>query len=92
MKLKELSREIKKLDIPDGIINLEGGRPSDAYCIDRIGKIFGQKKWEVYYSEKGGKYDSVLFESEDKACEYLYAIAKRIEGTYRKRASSKIKK
>lgn len=85
MKLKDLSVALKELDIPCGAIDLRGGLPDNAYCIDRIGKIWEPKKWEVYYSEKGGKYDSVFFDSEDEACEYLYRLAKGLEDSNRNR-------
>ena len=43
MKLKDLSVALKELDIPCGAIDLRGGLPDNAYCIDRIGTIWEPK-------------------------------------------------
>lgn len=78
MKIRDLKKVVSKMNIPRGAISFQGGFPPDAHCIARVGR-----KWEVYYSEKGQKTDQVFFDSEHDACEYLFAIAKKIEELYR---------
>ena len=74
MTRKELYKLLKEMDVP---ITLVGGLPDNAYTLDRAGKLWRPGKWEVYYSEKGNKYDSVFFDNEEDACDYLYEIAKK---------------
>ncbi len=85
MTRKELFALLKEMDVP---ITLEGGFPDNAYTLAKTGKLFRPGKWEVYYSEKGGKYGSVFFDREEDACDYLYEIARRESCTGKKEADS----
>lgn len=84
MTIRELYDRIEQMNIPSGYISLQGGFPDDAYVIRRIKKRGSAPQWEVYYSERGGKTAPVLFETEEAACDYLYARAKESEDYYRK--------
>ena len=78
MNRKELMEALEELDLTDRPICLEGV-PNDCWYVERVGKPWEPKRWEVYYSERGGKYESVFFESEEEAYDHLYEIAKRIK-------------
>lgn len=77
MTRQELEEALKELNIPKNSIRLEG-TPSDySVCIDEIETPGEPKKWEVYYVERGGKCDPILFDHEEDAYNYLYSIAKK---------------
>ena len=53
--------------------------PAYYYNIDEIGEIdqrvcleYIDSKWNVYYSERGKKFDLSIFDSEEEACQNLY--------------------
>lgn len=69
MTMQELIIRLKNVGIPDDSYSLTGGMPNDRYCIE---EVFG--KWQVYYSERGKKYQEKYFTSEEEACEFLYSI------------------
>ena len=76
MKIKELRKVANKMHIPPNCHNLNGGTPSDTYCLERI-----KKQWVIYYSERGKKNDMEYYDSQEKACEAFYRILKNIENT-----------
>lgn len=41
--------------------------PGETYCIEEK-----NNKWEVYYTERGTKFDIKEFYTENEACEYFY--------------------
>ncbi len=41
--------------------------PGESYCIEEK-----NNKWEVYYTERGTKFDIKEFYTENEACEYFY--------------------
>lgn len=43
--------------------------PAESYCLEKR-----SAKWEVYYAERGAKFDVKEFSSETEACEYLYKL------------------
>lgn len=72
MNLKILKNELDKLNIPQNAYCLTGGLPNESYCI-----ALNNNNWEVYYSERGNKFDLKLFENESSACEYFLSVMKR---------------
>ena len=67
MDKKELSNKLLLEKIPQETYSLGGGLPYDKYCLSNSNGI-----WEVYYSERGGKFQLKEFDSEEEACEYFY--------------------
>lgn len=41
--------------------------PGESYCLEEK-----NNKWEVFYTERGSKFDIKEFSSETEACEYFY--------------------
>lgn len=41
--------------------------PTESYCIEKK-----DNKWQVYYRERGSKFDIKEFNLETEACEYFY--------------------
>lgn len=67
-------REILRLNnVPSDLYSLEGGLPSETYCINS--SVNG---WEVYYSERGQKSHCAKFNNESDACEYLLKEIKQV--------------
>ena len=62
MNLKQLEKLIKKSDFPQSHYSLNGGLPSEAFCIEKL-----TDKWHVYYSERGGKSTLGTFAKEKDA-------------------------
>lgn len=67
MTREELRRILASRTIRKDTYCLDGGLPNDAMCLNQRGKI-----WEVYYSERGGKFDLQVFHTEEEACESFY--------------------
>lgn len=57
------------IHVPKDMYSLNGGLPSEAYCINKI-----EGYWEVYYSERGQKSSLKVFQTESEACEYFLNI------------------
>lgn len=66
MNREELKKVFEKSSIPNSYYSLNGGLPSEAYCINQ-----SDKGWEVYYSERGMKSCLKIFDTEEDACLYL---------------------
>ena len=69
MKLQDLERELKNLNINNEFYSLSGGFPNEAYCINK-----NEFEWEVYYSERGQKSDPKIFNDENSACNYFFGL------------------
>ena len=68
MNRKELIKALKQNNIPTAYYNIEGvGETDQKTCIKKSGS-----KWAIYYSEKGLKFDELLFDSEEEAYKELY--------------------
>lgn len=64
-----LEKKLKFAGVPDYTYNLTGkGKKMNVYAWKKI-----QDKWYVYYLERGIKTTNECFESEDDACQFLYA-------------------
>ena len=69
MTRETLEIELKKAEVPDYIYNLTGqGKKDECLCLEKIGD-----KWSVYYLERGVKTTNEIFDTENDACQFLYA-------------------
>ena len=68
MNKSELLQGLKDLKINPDAYAVTGGSPSETYVLSDEG--YG--KWAVYYSERGGRNNEMLFQSESAACDELY--------------------
>ena len=66
MDTGDLRVELDRLGIDPSRYSLKGGRPDQGFAMKREGR-----KWIVYYSERGGRYDIEKFTTEDAACRWL---------------------
>jgi len=66
MDKKELKKYLLEKNVPEIIYSLEGGLPSEKYCIEENNEI-----WHVYYSERGIKQSIGYFDDEESACNRL---------------------
>ena len=66
MNRRDIKIILQQNNVPDDLYSLDGGFPSESYCINKTSEA-----WEVYYSERGIKSGLVNFKSESEACEYL---------------------
>ena len=66
MNMKELEILLRKKNVPQMLFSLNGGLPSEKYCIEEVNGI-----WQVYYSERGIKRDLRCFDNEEVACDYF---------------------
>lgn len=73
MNIIELKKIFEDENVPRELYSLKGGLPNESYCIEQVN---GQ--WEVYYSERGSKSSLKFFDTEEKACLYLYKSVKRM--------------
>jgi len=73
MNLNELKEKLDKELINPNCFDLSGGLPDEKYCINK----YPWEQWGVYYAERGNKNDEKLFDSESKACLYLYELLKK---------------
>ena len=57
MNIEQLRNFLIINHVPDDLYSLDGGLPSEAYCINKV-----EEGWEVYYSERGLKSQLVKFD------------------------------
>lgn len=69
MNKEELRKILDAEDISERAYSLEGGNPSERYCLSQNYNI-----WSVYYSERGLKTGEKIFLNEHEACKYLLEI------------------
>ena len=62
MKINDLKRYLQENQIPADSYSLNGGLPSEAFCIERT-----EHGWRVYYSERGKKNEFGHFVCEEDA-------------------------
>jgi hypothetical protein len=67
MNKEDLLHRLISEKIPIDSYSLDGGIPNDRLVLSK-----NRKNWEVYYSERGVKYDIKTFLLEKDACEYFY--------------------
>ena len=73
MTKEELIKALEEMHIPKDFICFEG-MPGDCFCVEQA----GPEKWEVYFSERGRRYDTVCFDHEEDAYDYLYKMAESL--------------
>lgn len=64
MNLNDVQKQLVAADVPEFTYCLTGGLPSEAFCIEQQ----RDGRWRTYYSERGGRSDLQVFETEDEAC------------------------
>jgi len=73
MTKSELEVLLVNENIPKHFYSLDGGLPYDAWCLEKK-----RSGWEVYYTERGEKYQVESFDTEEEACERLYQRIKKM--------------
>jgi hypothetical protein len=73
MTKSELKDLLIKESIPTHFYSLDGGLPYDAWCIAKT-----PTGWDVYYTERGEKYQVENFITEEEACERLHQRIKKM--------------
>jgi hypothetical protein len=73
MTKSELKELLVKDSIPKHFYSLDGSFPYDAWCLSET-----PSGWEVYYTERGEKYQIENFNLEEDACERLYQRIKKM--------------
>lgn len=75
MSIKELKELLIMKNDPLNLYSLEGGLPSESYCIEKI-----EDKWHLYYSERGRKDTINYYDNEDEIADaFLSEIDKYIK-------------
>ncbi len=68
MKSAELEQLLREKGYDDNIFSLSLKRlPSEGYVLEKA----GDRRWVVYYVERGYSRDVASFELESEACEYV---------------------
>ena len=68
MDINELYKKLEENNVPKDCYNLTGtGLKDQKMCLINKGEI-----WQVYYSERGQKFDYKEFITEKEACEEIY--------------------
>lgn len=69
MTIKELRILLISLGVPDFYYNISGrGMQDERTCLIKEGD-----KWNVFFSERGGRTNLAQYESESEACEDAFA-------------------
>ncbi|ODN43255.1 hypothetical protein [Piscirickettsia litoralis] len=69
MTRQELINELNKKGIPQDMYTFDEEYPHDKFVL-----FFNNKQWNVYYCEKGIKFDEKSFLSEKHAYSYLLSL------------------
>lgn len=72
MTLAQLRRHLEENAVRRDAYSLEGGRPSEAYCIET-----SPDGYVVYYSERGVRTSLQRFDTEAEACARLLDLLRR---------------
>ena len=71
----ELELVFKRNNVPNNYYSFAGMGGGDCYVLERT------DSWNVYYSERGSKYDEEAFDTEDAACRSMFdKVAVMVEG------------
>ena len=74
MNIKELNELLLVKNVPQDLYSLEGGLPSESYCIEKT-----EDKWHLYYSERGVKETINYYDTEEEVVDaFLSEIDKYI--------------
>jgi len=66
---EDLRRILRSRGVDPARYSLDGGLAHDTTCLEYRHK----KKWCVYYTERGYRFDERCFDTEEEACEDLLA-------------------
>lgn len=69
MNKAELKRALTKAGVKPQFYSLEGRLREDAFILQETGE-----RWCVFYHERGERSMERIFDSEEKACLYLYGM------------------
>ena len=69
MNVAELAAELQRLGMDPARYSLRGGLPDDGFAVGREGK-----RWRVYYSERGARYNIERSPTEDEACRRMLRL------------------
>lgn len=72
MNRAELRETLDADGIRPDAYSLEGGLYEDRLCIDEDYGV-----WEVYYVERGKRWNQRRFDTEDEACRYLLDLLRQ---------------
>lgn len=80
MSPQEIVDRLKRHGVdPNDVFNANGDLlENDKYHLVSSGSV-----WQVYYSERGHKWDYREFSSESDACEYLWSLLEKDETIWR---------
>lgn len=67
MNKQELIEQLKKENVPESYYSFSEKNWGDVYVL-----LQEKEYWEVYYTERGNKYDIKHFDNEEEACEYFH--------------------
>lgn len=77
---RNFKKELHKLGVPKNYYSLEEGLEEKLYLVHNSIRY----DWEVYFLEKGTKYDLVRFENETAACNHFLSIIKTMSYEWKK--------
>ena len=69
MNVDELIASLKQMGVKERAYDFEGSSKNEAYCLETSGD-----NWVTYYRERGLKQGTRQFDSEEKACDYLFQL------------------
>jgi hypothetical protein len=64
MTLTEMETKLQEMNVPPDFYGLTGGVPHNVLCIEKA-----DVGWDVYFSERGSKWDVEHFGNESEACD-----------------------
>ena len=67
----ELRRRLNQHRVRPDHYSLDGRLKNDAFILEET-----HGKWTVFYFERGDRYDERVFDSEERACGYIYGMLK----------------
>ncbi|MGH8491408.1 MAG: hypothetical protein ACREXS_21750 [Gammaproteobacteria bacterium] len=80
MSPQEIVDRLKRYGVdPNDVFNANG----DLLENDKYHLVSSEGVWQVYYSERGHKWDYREFNSESDACEYLWNLLEKDETIWR---------
>lgn len=79
MNVKQLSKKLKKLKIPEDAYSILEDEPNALHCSAEVPKchyLVKKEKWEVFFTEVGKNWRLALhrFDTEDEACRYFIPL------------------
>ena len=69
VNISELKADLDQAGVPANLYSLDGGLWGDRLCVANEAPL-----WIVYHSERGQRYEEVVFTTEDEACRQLWTL------------------